>query len=307
MGKGIKSFVFNELAQFLIKSTDTGYQIFQTSPFKLLRTVNIGQKVSKIAMKQNSAILALYIDNKSIITIIDDNTLSILAEIEINSQLNHFKFIGDFLFLQTEKSVQVYEIPSLALTIEINCLQTPFSALCNSQFLEILTSPKQGVLELTRINFIKFEINSVQSQVSQSNLTCLLISEEFVFSGSEAGKTVNVLEKNHLKTVQTIRRGENKSKIVNIAFNENFLAVSSEHGTVHIFDFQNIKNISKMVKLLRQEQRATTLIKWVSEGEYHLVEFHLNGELQILAKGKISSYQIRSDGTAKRVARVALE
>ncbi|KAA8533951.1 hypothetical protein F0562_031468 [Nyssa sinensis] len=229
--------------------TNRGFRIYNCDPFKetFRRDLkNGGFGIVEMLFRCN--ILALvggkansqYPPNKVIIW--DDHQSRSIGEFSFRSEVRAVKLRRDRIVVVLEHKIYVYNFMDLKLLHQIETLANPRGLCCLSHHLNtsVLACPglRRGQVRIDHfgLNMTKV-INAHDSQIACLTLTMdgLLLA-----TASTRGTLIRIFNTMDGTRLQEVRRGVDKADIYGIALSPNvqWLAVSSDKGTVHIFSLR---------------------------------------------------------------------
>ncbi|MQL76255.1 hypothetical protein Taro_008625 [Colocasia esculenta] len=229
--------------------TSHGFLIYKCDPFKetFRRDLKNGGFIM-VEMLFRSNILALvgsganpqYPSNK--VMIWDDHQNRCIGEFAFRSDIRGVRLRRDRIVVVLEHRVYVYSFTDLQLLHQIETLANPKGLCCLSHHpnTSVLACPGlhrgQVRVEHFGLKVTKF-INAHDSSVSCLTLTMdgLLLA-----TASTKGTLIRIFNTMDGSRLQEVRRGVDRAEIYSIALSPNaqWLAVSSDKGTVHIFSLR---------------------------------------------------------------------
>ncbi|KAJ4971921.1 hypothetical protein NE237_005020 [Protea cynaroides] len=229
--------------------TSQGFRIYNCDPFKetFRRDLkNGGFGIVEMLFRCN--ILALvggganpqYPPNK--VMIWDDHQSRCIGEFSFRSEVRAVKLRRDRIVVVLEHRIYVYNFMDLKLLHQIETLANPRGLCCLSHHsnTSVLACPGlnrgQVRIEHFGLKMTKF-ISAHDSQIACFTLTMdgLLLA-----TASTKGTLIRIFNTMDGTRLQEVRRGVEKADIYSIALSPNvqWLAVSSDKGTVHIFSLR---------------------------------------------------------------------
>lgn len=226
--------------------TDNGFRIFTADPFKetFQRVFNKGG-IGYVEMLFRCNILALigggrnprYIPSK--VMLWDDNQNRCIGELSYRSDVKAVKLRRDKVVVVLAFKIYVYNFSDLKLidTIDTGANEKGLCALCPSTSNTVLACPS------TQVGHVRVELydhkKTTLITAHETALACFALSfdGQRLATASEKGTLIRIFDTYSGRLVQELRRGADKAEIYSIAFNSTreWLAVSSDRGTVHIF------------------------------------------------------------------------
>lgn len=237
---------FNQDHSCFALGTDDGFEVWNVNPLKLRFKRDFGGGLAIVEMLFRSNLLALvgggrnpkYPPNKAMIW--DDYQNKCIAELEFRSDVKGVKLRRDKIVVALETKVYVYNFEDLQLVHQIETTNNPkgLIALCPDSDNIVLACPglKPGYVHL-RINDIT---KSMPIQAHANPLSCLALSLDGtkLATASEQGTVIRVWDTATSNQVAQLRRGKDKAEVNCISFSSDseWLCVSSDKGTVHVFN-----------------------------------------------------------------------
>jgi len=270
----------NQDQSCFVIGTETGYRIYQSDPLELLhaRDFQGAGGVGIAAMLFRSNVIALvgggqnprYPPTKVILW--DDKESKAIAELTFRTNIKSVKLRRDLIVVALENRVYVYRFSDLEL---IDTLET-----CGS-VLAVSSDPDNTVIACAgnvkgRVNVVFYNpslggVKPGESAVSparikitnitahESSLAALSLSGDGtkLATASIKGTLIRVFDTQNGSKIFELRRGAERVDIYSVSFSrENeWLAVSSDKGTIHVFPIRsssslNSRNSSLMTKIL---------------------------------------------------------
>jgi len=226
--------------------TDTGFRIYNCDPFKetFQRDFNKGG-IGYVEMLFRCNILALvgggrnprYPPNK--VMIWDDHQNRCIGELSFRSEVKAVKLRRDRVVVVLESKIYVYNFADLKLVdhIETTSNTKGLCALCPYSSNTVLVCPglQRGHIRVELYDQKKTQLIPAH----ESSLSCFALNFDGtrLATASETGTIIRIFDTQTGTNLQELRRGADKAEIYSIAFNSNsqWLACSSDKGTVHIF------------------------------------------------------------------------
>ncbi|CAK9230087.1 unnamed protein product, partial [Sphagnum troendelagicum] len=240
--------------------TETGFRIYNCDPFmETFRRETDGAGIAIVEMLFRCNVLALvgggknprYSPNK--VMIWDDFQSRCIGELSFRSEVRAVRLRRDCIVVVLEHKIYVYNFENLKVLHQIEtlsnmkgiCALSPASTAC------VLACPGQ------RRGEVRVELYSVKKtrfvQAHESSLACLTLSQSgaLLATASTKGTLIYIFSTADGTKLQELRRGADRADIYSIAFSANaqWLACSSDKGTVHVFG----------IKVASDEARAEAL------------------------------------------------
>ena len=240
----IHSISFNQDQGCFACSTDQGFRIYNTYPFKETFQRDLGGGIGLVSMLYRSNILALvgggehakFPPNK--VMIWDDHQMKGIGELSFKSNVKSVKLRKERIVVALEQRIYVYQISDLKLLDALDTYMNP-EGLCalSPKDATILVCPdkKKGYIRIANYD----SNTNVEKKAHDSALSALAISMDgkLCATASDKGTLIRVFATEDGKLLQELRRGADKADIHCIAFDKtsHWLACTSDKGTVHIF------------------------------------------------------------------------
>lgn len=227
--------------------TDTGFKIFNCDPFKetFQREFSKGG-IGHVEMLFRCNILALvgggqrpqYPPTK--VMIWDDNKNRCIGELSFRTDVKSVKLRRDRVVVVLETKIYVYMFANLKLVdhIETRENKTGLCALCPYSNNMVLACPglEPGSV---RIELYDRKKTTVIPAAHNHPLACMALNSDGsrLATASVEGTLIRIFDTMTGERLQEVRRGMDHAQIYSICFsnNSNWLAASSDKGTVHIF------------------------------------------------------------------------
>ena len=242
---------FNQDAGCYAVGTNNGFRIYNCDPFKetFVRTFpgdNAG--IGHVETLFRCNILALvgggknprYPQNKVILW--DDHQGRCIGELTyFKSNILAVKLRRDRIVVVTQDRVYVYNFSDLKLLDIINTADNPRAliAVCAAADNNILACPGKQAGTVQLLNYNEPQKKNILITAHETNVACMALSIDgtLLATASEKGTLVRVYSTKSGQQVHEFRRGAERAEIYSIAFHPSnqWLAVSSDKGTVHVF------------------------------------------------------------------------
>lgn len=229
--------------------TDTGFKIYNNDPFREMfeRDFNKGG-IGYVEMLFRCNILALvgggrnprYPHNK--VMIWDDHQNRCIGELSFRSEVRAVKLRRDRVVVVLEHRIYVYNFVDLRLIDQIETMSNTkgLCALCPYSNNTVLVCPG---LETGLVRVELYDIKrTTLIAAHETAIACFALNFDGtrLATASEKGTLIRIYDTLTGQPLQEVRRGADKAQIYSIAFNSlsHWLAVSSDKGTVHIFNIK---------------------------------------------------------------------
>lgn len=236
--------------------TDTGFRIYNCDPFKetFQRDFNKGG-IGYVEMLFRCNILALvggghnprYPPNK--VMIWDDHQNRCIGELSFRSEVKAVKLRRDRVVVVLQYRIYVYNFADLKLVdhIETTSNALGLCALCPYSSNTVLVCPglQRGHVRVELYDLKKTKLIPAH----ENDLACFALNFDGtrLATASERGTLIRIFDTNiGQPPLQEVRRGADRAEIYSICFNYNsqWLAVSSDKGTIHVFSLKSSQSQS---------------------------------------------------------------
>ncbi|XP_027152443.1 autophagy-related protein 18d [Coffea eugenioides] len=229
--------------------TSRGFRIYNCDPFKetFRRDLkNGGFGIVEMLFRCNILALvggkanAQYPPNKVIIW--DDHQSRCIGELSFRSDVRAVKLRQDRVVVILEHKIYVYNFMDLKLLHQIETLANPRGLCCLSHHLNTSVLACPG-LRRGQVRVEHFGLNMTKLiKAHDSQLSCLTLTTDglLLATASTRGTLIRIFNTMDGTQLQEVRRGVDRADIYSIALSPNvqWLAVSSDKGTVHIFSLR---------------------------------------------------------------------
>ncbi|CAM6082963.1 unnamed protein product [Calypogeia fissa] len=229
--------------------TDTGFRIYNCDPFKetFRREFNNGG-IGLVEMLFRCNILAIvgggttprYPPNK--VMIWDDHQSRCIGELSFRSEIRAVRLRRDRVVVVLEHKIYVYNFADLKLLHQIETIANPkgLCALSPASSPSVLACPglHRGQVRVEHYSLKKTKFIPAHD----SNLACFALTLEgrLLATASTKGTLIRIFNTLDGTRLQELRRGADRAEIYSLAFAQNaqWLALSSDKGTVHVFSLR---------------------------------------------------------------------
>lgn len=229
--------------------TDTGFRIYNCDPFKetFRREFNNGG-IGLVEMLFRCNILAIvgggstprYPPNK--VMIWDDHQSRCIGELSFRSEIRAVRLRRDRIVVVLEHKIYVYNFADLKLLHQIETIANPkgLCALSPASSPSVLACPglHGGQVRVEHYSLKKTKFIPAHD----SNLACfaLTLDGRLLATASNKGTLIRIFNTLDGTRLQELRRGADRAEIYSLAFSQNaqWLALSSDKGTVHVFSLR---------------------------------------------------------------------
>ncbi|KAI9182572.1 hypothetical protein LWI28_026740 [Acer negundo] len=241
---------FNQDHGCFAAGIDHGFRIYNCDPFREIfrRDFDSGGGIGVVEMLFRCNILALvgggsepqYPLNK--VMIWDDHQSRCIGELSFRSEVRSVKLRRDRIVVVLEQKIFVYNFADLKLLHQIETIANP-KGLC-------AVSQGSGSLVLVCPGLQKGQVR-VEHYASKrtkfimahdSRIACFALTQDgqLLATSSSKGTLIRLFNTLDGTLLQEVRRGADRAEIYSLAFSSNaqWLAVSSDKGTVHVFNLK---------------------------------------------------------------------
>ncbi|KAK1354133.1 Autophagy-related protein 18a [Heracleum sosnowskyi] len=302
---------FNQDYGCFSSGTDRGFRIYNCDPFRELfrRDFDTGGGIGIVEMLFRCNILALvgggadpqYPVNK--VMIWDDHQSRCIGELTFRSEVRGVRLRRDSIVVVLEKKVLVYNFADLKLLHQVETFENP-KGLCevsqgSGSFVMVCFGLRKGEVRVE--HYVTKRTKFILAH--DSRIACLKLSQDGVLlaTASTKGTLVRIFNTYDGTLLQEVRRGVDRAEIYSLAFSSTaqWLAVSSDKGTVHVFSLKtnsvnegtdNLDNNSNPKLAVASPVSPLSFIKGVLpkyfNSEWSVAQFRLNeGSQYIVAFG----------------------
>ncbi|XP_030544879.1 autophagy-related protein 18a-like [Rhodamnia argentea] len=238
---------FNQDFGCFAVGTDNGFRIYNCDPFREIfrRDFDSGGGIAVVEMLFRCNILALvgsgsnalYPVNK--VMIWDDHQSRCIGELSFRSEVKSVKLRRDRIVVILLQKIYVYNFSDLKLLHQIETIANPKGLCVVSQ------SSGQMVLVCPGLQKGQVRVEHYASKRTKfilahdSRIAAFALSQDgrLLATASSKGTLVRVFNTLDGSLLQEVRRGADRAEIYSLAFSSTaqWLAVSSDKGTVHVF------------------------------------------------------------------------
>ncbi|KAG5244801.1 autophagy-related protein [Salix suchowensis] len=231
---------FNQNHTCFLVGLQNGFWIFDTDPFKpsFRRDLDTHGGIGLVSMLYRSNIFCLvgggpdpiYPRNK--VMIWDDHASRCIGELSFRSEVKNVKLRLDMIIVVLNQKIFVYNFMDFKLVNQVETVSNP-TGLCE-------ISHNSSPMVLVCLGLQKGQIRFVMAH--DSRIVCMSLTQDGrrLATASSKGTLIRVFNSLDGTLLQEVRRGADRADIYSLAFSSDaqFLAVSSDKGTVHIFSLQ---------------------------------------------------------------------
>ncbi|XP_015692773.2 autophagy-related protein 18a [Oryza brachyantha] len=246
---------FNQDYGCFAAGTKSGFRIYNCDPFREIFRRDLaaagesgGGGIGVVEMLFRCNILALvgggdsphYPPNK--VMIWDDHQSRCIGELSFRSPVRGVRLRRDRIIVVLENKIFVYNFADLKLVHQIETAPNPKGLCAVSQqpgsIVLVCPGAQKGQVRVEHYGARKTKfINAHTSRVA-----CFALSQDgrLIATASTKGTLVRIYNAAEGNLLQEVRRGADRAEIYSLAFSNNlqYLAVSSDKGTIHVFNLK---------------------------------------------------------------------
>ncbi|KAG7566738.1 WD40-repeat-containing domain superfamily [Arabidopsis suecica] len=238
---------FNQDHACFAVGTDRGFRILNCDPFREIfrRDFDRGGGVAVVEMLFRCNILALvgggpdpqYPPNK--VMIWDDHQGRCIGELSFRSDVRSVRLRRDRIIVVLEQKIFVYNFSDLKLMHQIETIANPKGLCAVSQGVGSMVLVCPG-LQKGQVRIEHYASKRTKFVMAHdSRIACFALTQDghLLATASSKGTLIRVFNTVDGTLRQEVRRGADRAEIYSLAFSSNaqWLAVSSDKGTVHVF------------------------------------------------------------------------
>ncbi|TYI49064.1 hypothetical protein E1A91_D12G010400v1 [Gossypium mustelinum] len=241
---------FNQDHGCFAAGTDHGFRIYNCDPFREIfrRDFDRGGGIGVVEMLFRCNILALvgggpdpqYPPNK--VMIWDDHQSRCISELSFRSEVRSVRLRRGRIIVVLEQKIFVYNFVDLKLLHQIETILNPKGLCAVSQGAGSLVLVCPG-LQKGQVRVEHYASKRTKFIMAHdSRIACFALSQDgqLLATASTKGTLVRIYNTIDGSLLQEVRRGADRAEIYSLAFSSNaqWLAVSSDKGTVHVFSLK---------------------------------------------------------------------
>ncbi|KAL2540514.1 Autophagy-related protein 18a [Abeliophyllum distichum] len=264
---------FDQGYGYFAMGTDRGFRIYNCCPFREIfrRDFDCNGGIGMVEMFLRCNILVLVGGGETpqyplnMVMIWDDRHSRCTGELSFRSEVRGVRLRRDRIVVVLEHKIFVYNFPDLMLLHQIETIANPKGLCAVSQVAEsfVLVCPglQKGLVRVEHYTLKRTEFISAHD----SGIACFTLSQDGIWLATAGckGTLVRIYNTHDVTLLQEVRRGADRAEIYSLAFSPTaqWLAVSSDKGTVHVFKLKvNLGNLESDKSLSPTDQNlaATT-------------------------------------------------
>ena len=263
----ILSISFNQDNSCFSVGTEDGFMIFETYPFKnqYKRKMDGGIKQAEMLYRTNLLALIGGGDvpkfNPKKVVIWDDYQNKMASEIKLFSNLKNVKLKRDKIFAISDKCIYVFDLKTFENLEIIETRDNPKGLFgINSDpnktiiaYMEKSDKDNKETINKYYINIKNYDKNSsFPFLVQDDQISYISLNNDgtLLATSNEKGNIIKIHSCINGNLLSQFYRGKDKAEINYICFDNlsNFLAVSSDKGTIHIWSLGGVLDKLKLIK-----------------------------------------------------------
>ncbi|KAM1253624.1 hypothetical protein ACFX2J_041483 [Malus domestica] len=229
--------------------TSNGFRIYNCEPFKETFRRDLksgGFKIVEMLFRCNILVLVGSGDNsqypRNKVMIWDDHQSRCIGEFSFRSEVRAVKLRRDRIVVVLEHKIYGYNFMDLKLLHQIETVANPrgLCSLSHHPNTSVLACPG---LQRGQVRIEHFGLNLTKLiNAHDSHIACLTLTMDglLLATASNKGTLIRIFNTMDGTRLQEVRRGVDRAEIYSIALSPNvqWLAASSDKGTVHIFSLR---------------------------------------------------------------------
>jgi len=242
-----------------------------------------------------------YSPNKVILW--DDHQNRCIGELSYRNDIRSVKLRRDRIVVVVNTKVYVYNFSDLKLLDTIDTI--------NNERALVALSPKTEGMVLavpgTQVGHVRVELYEMRKTTHiaahETALACMALSYDGsrLATASEKGTLIRVFDTKTGKLLHELRRGAERAEIYSISFHPSneWLAVSSDKGTVHVFKLEEVEKANKSSNPTSSLSFFSSLLPKYFSSQWSFAQFKVPDVRNIVAFGadKNSIVVVCADGT----------
>ncbi|KAI3844624.1 hypothetical protein MKX03_026726 [Papaver bracteatum] len=238
---------FNQNSQFFSVGTDQGFRVYNCNPYgeSFRRVFNGNGGIGTAAMLFRFNILALvgggahpmFPLNK--VMIWEDDKSLCTKELSFRSNVREVRLRRDRIIVILEQKIFMFNFNDMKLLHQIETYPNP-NGLCEVSHVSgsmVVAFPGLHRGQVRVENYTTKKTTFISAHDSSIECMSLTLDGKLLATASSKGTLVRIFNTSNGTLLQEVRRGADRAEIYSLAFSPNtqWLAVSSNKGTVHVF------------------------------------------------------------------------
>lgn len=260
---------FNQDNSCFSIGTENGFIIYKSNSPKICHETKMDGGIKHSEMYYNTNILGLIGGgempkfNPKKLIIWDDNEHKVISEIKFFSNLKNVKIRKDRIFAICDKNIYVFDMQTFENIEIINTRENPKGLLgINGNEYKIIIAYLEAFdNENTHKGSVMIKNyenqKGIQIIAQEDSITYLSINHEgtLLATSNEKGTIIKIHSCVNGDLLSQFKRGKEKAEIHCICFDKfsNFLAVTSDRGTIHVWSLGDVTEKVKNIKEIEEE------------------------------------------------------
>uniref|UniRef100_A0A0D9WD93 BCAS3 domain-containing protein n=1 Tax=Leersia perrieri TaxID=77586 RepID=A0A0D9WD93_9ORYZ len=244
---------WNQDNSCFIAATTNGFRVFQCKPFQESMRRMFGQNggIGIAAMLFRTSIFGIVGAESNtefpptMLKIWDDYNECRVDEYNFMSKIRSIKLSKDYFVVVLEKTINVYRFKDLKLFYQARTVSNLNGLCCLSHHVNasVFACPGTSKGQVLVEHFGLKETILIAAHASHLSCMTMTLDGTLLATASVKGTLIRIFNTRDGTCVQEVRRGLDRAEIYSIALSQNvqWLAVSSDKGTVHVFSLR-VKN-----------------------------------------------------------------
>ena len=258
---------FNQDNSCFSVSTEKGFMIFTTYPYKRCHKRKMDGGIRHCEMLNRTNLLALIGGgefpkfNPKKIVIWDDFQNKMISEIKFFSNIKNIKLKKDRIFVVFEKNIYIFDLKTLENIEIIHTNDNPKGLFAinndpNKTVIVYLGDFEKGTNHKGSIiikNYYKEKYIRIIAHKNGVSYISINNDGTLLATSNEKGTTIKIFNCNNGNLLSYFKRGNEKAEINYICFDtlSNYLAVTSDRGTIHIW---SLGEVAEKLKNIQEEE-----------------------------------------------------